>query len=68
MQKLMSLLCSSEHGKYLALHLGETNFRASLVKFKQGLQHNSRLYNKMYTIPLEIKQGSGEEVRYVVVV
>ncbi|XP_077941194.1 hexokinase HKDC1 isoform X2 [Gasterosteus aculeatus] len=52
----------TEHGKYLALHLGETNFRASLVKFKQGLQHNSRLYNKMYTIPLEIKQGSGEEL------
>ncbi|KAL6113233.1 hkdc1 [Pungitius sinensis] len=51
----------TEHGKYLALHLGETNFRASLVKFK-GLQHNSRLYNKIYTIPLEMKQGSGEEL------
>ncbi|XP_028298855.1 putative hexokinase HKDC1 [Gouania willdenowi] len=52
----------TEHGKYLALDLGGTNFRALLVKFKNGRQHNSRLYHKIYTIPLEIMQGTGEEL------
>ncbi|XP_070758432.1 hexokinase HKDC1 isoform X1 [Enoplosus armatus] len=52
----------TEHGKYLALDLGGTNFRALLVNFKKGLQQNSRLYHKIYTIPLEIMQGTGEEL------
>ncbi|XP_029314653.1 putative hexokinase HKDC1 [Cottoperca gobio] len=52
----------TEHGKYLALGLGGTNFRALLVNFKKGLQQNSQLHHKIYTIPLEIKQGSGEEL------
>ncbi|XP_028436634.1 hexokinase HKDC1 isoform X1 [Perca flavescens] len=52
----------TEHGKYLALDLGGTNFRALLVNFKKGLQQNTRLYHKIYTIPLEIMQGSGEEL------
>uniref|UniRef100_A0A8C4ELX1 Hexokinase-3 n=1 Tax=Dicentrarchus labrax TaxID=13489 RepID=A0A8C4ELX1_DICLA len=52
----------NEHGKYLALDLGGTNFRALLVNFKKGLQQNSRLYHKIYTIPLEIMQGTGEEL------
>ncbi|KAG8001479.1 Hexokinase-1 [Nibea albiflora] len=52
----------TEHGKYLALDLGGTNFRALLVNFKKGLQHNSRLYHKIYTIPQEIMQGTGEEL------
>ncbi|XP_074469182.1 hexokinase HKDC1-like [Sebastes fasciatus] len=55
----------TEHGKYLALDLGGSNFRVLLVKFKpylKGLQQNSRLYRKIYTIPLEIMQGSGEEL------
>lgn len=51
-----------EHGKYLALDLGGTNFRALLVNFKTGLQQNTRLNHKIYTIPLEIMQGTGEEV------
>ncbi|XP_071344229.1 hexokinase HKDC1 isoform X2 [Trachinotus anak] len=51
-----------EHGKYLALDLGGTNFRALLVKFKKGLQPYSRLYHKIYTIPLEIMQGTGEDL------
>lgn len=57
-----------EHGKYLALDLGGTNFRALLVKFKKGVQQNSRLYHKIYTVPLEIMQGSGEEVGHFVTV
>ncbi|XP_028257557.1 putative hexokinase HKDC1 isoform X2 [Parambassis ranga] len=52
----------TEHGKYLALDLGGTNFRALLVKFKKGLQQNARLYHKIYTIPLETMQGTGEEL------
>ncbi|XP_068586362.1 hexokinase HKDC1-like isoform X1 [Cebidichthys violaceus] len=52
----------TEYGKYLALDLGGTHFRALLVNFKQGLQQNSRLYHKIYPIPLEIMQGSGEEL------
>ncbi|XP_074522485.1 hexokinase HKDC1-like [Halichoeres trimaculatus] len=52
----------TEHGKYLALDLGGTNFRAMLVNFKKGLQQNARLYHKIYTIPLEIMQGTGEEL------
>ncbi|KAF1392977.1 hypothetical protein PFLUV_G00033620 [Perca fluviatilis] len=52
----------TERGKYLALDLGGTNFRALLVNFKKGLQQNTRLYHKIYTIPLEIMQGSGEEL------
>lgn len=52
-----------EHGKYLALDLGGTNFRALLVNFKTGLQQNTQVNHKIYTIPLEIMQGTGEEVR-----
>lgn len=57
-------LCASpEHGKYLSLDLGGTNFRALLVDFKKGSNPNSRLHHKIYTIPPEIMRGSGEEVR-----
>lgn len=60
---LTDLFCVfPEKGKYLALDLGGTNFRALLVNFKKGLQHNVRLYHKIYTIPQEIMQGTGEEV------
>ncbi|XP_031702058.1 hexokinase HKDC1-like isoform X1 [Anarrhichthys ocellatus] len=52
----------TEYGQYLALDLGGTNFRVLLVNFKQGLQQNPQLYHKIYTIPLEIMQGSGEEL------
>ncbi|CAG05684.1 unnamed protein product, partial [Tetraodon nigroviridis] len=52
----------TEHGKYLALDLGGTNFRALLVNFKTGLQQNTRLNHKIYTIPVEIMQGTGEEL------
>uniref|UniRef100_A0A3Q3WZ47 Hexokinase-3 n=1 Tax=Mola mola TaxID=94237 RepID=A0A3Q3WZ47_MOLML len=51
-----------EQGKYLALDLGGTNLRALLVTFKTGLQQNTRMHHKIYTIPLEIMQGTGEEL------
>ncbi|KAM9408302.1 hexokinase HKDC1-like [Pholidichthys leucotaenia] len=52
----------TERGKYLALDLGGTNFRTLLVKFKKGLRNTTRLYHKIYAIPLEIMQGTGEEL------
>ncbi|CAJ1048863.1 putative hexokinase HKDC1 [Xyrichtys novacula] len=52
----------TERGKYLALDLGGTNFRAMLVKFRKGLQQSTRLYHKIYTVPPEIMQGTGEEL------
>ena len=55
-------LCISETGKYLALDLGGTNFRVLVVKIRTGLRKSVRMYNKIYAIPLEIMQGTGEEV------
>uniref|UniRef100_A0A668AKZ4 Hexokinase-3 n=1 Tax=Myripristis murdjan TaxID=586833 RepID=A0A668AKZ4_9TELE len=52
----------TECGKYLALDLGGTNFRVLLVKIRSGLRRSVRLYNKLYPIPLEIMQGTGEEL------
>ncbi|KAM9860559.1 hexokinase HKDC1-like [Aulostomus maculatus] len=48
----------SEHGKYLALDLGGTSFRVLLVNFKKSVQ----VYHKIYTVPMEIMQGTGEEL------
>lgn len=63
---LPSFVCGkpdgTEHGKYLSLDLGGTNFRALLVDFKKGSNPNSRLNHKIYTLPPEIMQGSGEEL------
>ncbi|XP_067343945.1 hexokinase HKDC1-like isoform X2 [Channa argus] len=62
---LPSFVCrtpdGTERGKYLALDLGGTNFRALLVKFMR-LQKSVRLYHKIYTVPLEIMQGTGEDL------
>ncbi|KAJ3593432.1 hypothetical protein NHX12_005767 [Muraenolepis orangiensis] len=44
----------TEHGQYLALDLGGTNFRVLLVKINSGLRRSVRLYTKIYTIPLEL--------------
>ncbi|KAG7236004.1 hypothetical protein INR49_001402 [Caranx melampygus] len=59
---LCTVYLMAQSGKYLALDLGGTNFRALLVKFKRGLQQSPRLYHKIYTIPLEIMQGTGEDL------
>ncbi|XP_061084867.1 hexokinase HKDC1-like [Conger conger] len=52
----------TETGKYLALDLGGTNFRVLVVKIRTGLRKSVRMYNKIYAIPLEIMQGTGEEL------
>uniref|UniRef100_A0A8C2Y884 hexokinase n=1 Tax=Coturnix japonica TaxID=93934 RepID=A0A8C2Y884_COTJA len=52
----------TEKGKYLALDLGGTNFRVLLVKIRSGRRRSVRMYNKIFAIPLEIMQGTGEEL------
>lgn len=51
----------TERGNFLALDLGGTNFRVLLVKIRSG-RRSVRMYNKIFAIPLEIMQGTGEEV------
>lgn len=58
--------CTSETGKFLALDLGGTNFRVLVVKIRSGIRKSVRMYNKIYAIPLEIMQGTGEEVQIYV--
>lgn len=52
----------TEKGKFLALDLGGTNFRVLLVKIRSGRRRSVQMYNKIFAIPLEIMQGTGEEV------
>uniref|UniRef100_A0A8B9QL40 Hexokinase-2 n=1 Tax=Apteryx owenii TaxID=8824 RepID=A0A8B9QL40_APTOW len=52
----------TEKGKFLALDLGGTNFRVLLVKIRSGRRKSVRMYNKIFAIPLEIMQGTGEEL------
>lgn len=62
--KMKYLSSLTEKGKYLALDLGGTNFRVLLVKIRSGRRRSVRMYNKIFAIPLEIMQGTGEEVTY----
>ncbi|KAM9325011.1 hexokinase HKDC1-like [Gastrophryne carolinensis] len=52
----------TERGKFLALDLGGTNFRVLLVKIHSGRRRYVKMYNKIFAIPLEIMQGTGEEL------
>ncbi|XP_032368630.1 hexokinase-1 isoform X3 [Etheostoma spectabile] len=52
----------SEHGDFLALDLGGTNFRVLLVKIRSGKKRTVEMHNKIYAIPLEVMQGTGEEL------
>ncbi|KAM4637101.1 LOW QUALITY PROTEIN: hexokinase HKDC1-like [Discoglossus pictus] len=52
----------TEKGKFLALDLGGTNFRVLLVNIRSGRRRYVRMYNKIFAIPLEIMQGTGEEL------
>lgn len=56
-------LTTTEHGDFLALDLGGTNFRVLLVKIRSGKKRTVEMHNKIYAIPVEIMQGTGEEVR-----
>ena len=55
-------LTTTENGDFLALDLGGTNFRVLLVKIRSGKKRSVEMHNKIYAIPIEIMQGTGEEL------
>ncbi|KAG7279179.1 hypothetical protein CRUP_022374 [Coryphaenoides rupestris] len=52
----------TENGDFLALDLGGTNFRVLLVKIRSGKKRTVEMNNKIYAIPMEVMQGTGEEL------
>uniref|UniRef100_A0A8C0FKP7 Hexokinase-2 n=1 Tax=Bubo bubo TaxID=30461 RepID=A0A8C0FKP7_BUBBB len=62
---LPTYVCSTpdgtEKGDFLALDLGGTNFRVLLVRVRNGMRRGVEMHNKIYSIPVEIMQGTGEE-------
>ncbi|XP_051957323.1 hexokinase-2-like [Xyrauchen texanus] len=52
----------TERGDFLALDLGGTNFRVLLVRVRSGKRRSAEMHNKIYTIPEDITQGTGEEL------
>ncbi|KAL8174096.1 UNVERIFIED_CONTAM: Hexokinase-2 [Gekko kuhli] len=52
----------TEKGDFLALDLGGTNFRVLLVRIRNGMRRSVEMHHKIYTIPLDIMQGTGEEL------
>uniref|UniRef100_A0A8C7DDR0 Hexokinase-2 n=1 Tax=Oncorhynchus kisutch TaxID=8019 RepID=A0A8C7DDR0_ONCKI len=55
----------TESGEFLALDLGGTNFRVLLVRVRRGKRRSVEMHNKIYSIPQEAMQGTGEEVNQV---
>lgn len=55
----------AENGDFLALDLGGTNFRVLLVKIRSGKRRSVEMHNKIYAIPIEVMQGTGEEVGFL---
>ncbi|XP_031705024.1 hexokinase-2 isoform X1 [Anarrhichthys ocellatus] len=52
----------TEHGDFLALDLGGSSFRVLLVRVKSGKRHNVDMHQKIYSIPQETMQGTGDEL------
>ncbi|XP_042344724.1 hexokinase-2 [Plectropomus leopardus] len=52
----------TEHGDFLALDLGGSSFRVLLVRVRSGKRHNVDMHHKIYSIPQETMQGTGEEL------
>ncbi|KAJ1091059.1 hypothetical protein NDU88_004187 [Pleurodeles waltl] len=52
----------TEKGDFLALDLGGTNFRVLLVRVRNGMRRGVEMHNKIYTIPKDVMQGTGEEL------
>uniref|UniRef100_A0A6I8NAR5 Hexokinase-2 n=1 Tax=Ornithorhynchus anatinus TaxID=9258 RepID=A0A6I8NAR5_ORNAN len=63
---LPSYVCATpdgtEKGDFLALDLGGTNFRVLLVRVRAGLRRGVEMHSKIYSIPQEITQGTGDEL------
>lgn len=47
----------------MVLDLGGTSFRVLLVRVRSGKRHNVDMHHKIYNIPQETMQGTGEEVK-----
>ncbi|CAB1319990.1 unnamed protein product, partial [Coregonus sp. 'balchen'] len=62
LSSLSDSLNLSEHGDFLALDLGGTNFRVLLVRVRGGKRRSVEMHNKIYAIPQEAMQGTGEEL------
>ncbi|MCJ8747131.1 hypothetical protein PDJAM_G00149850 [Pangasius djambal] len=52
----------TEHGDFLALDLGGTNFRVLMVRVRSGKRRSVEMHNKIYTISQDVMQGTGEEL------
>uniref|UniRef100_A0A8D3CMA4 Hexokinase-2 n=1 Tax=Scophthalmus maximus TaxID=52904 RepID=A0A8D3CMA4_SCOMX len=52
----------TEHGDFLALDLGGSSFRVLLVRMQSGKGHNVDMHHKIYSIPQETMQGTGEQL------
>uniref|UniRef100_A0A803TGJ0 hexokinase n=1 Tax=Anolis carolinensis TaxID=28377 RepID=A0A803TGJ0_ANOCA len=55
-------MAKEENGDFLALDLGGTNFRVLLVKIRSGKRRMVEMHNKIYAIPIEVMQGTGDEL------
>lgn len=64
----VALLClSTEHGEFLALDLGGTNFRVLRVRVTDNGLQRVEMENQIYAIPEDIMRGSGTQVSLAVV-
>ncbi|CAL1616448.1 unnamed protein product [Knipowitschia caucasica] len=52
----------TENGDFLALDLGGSSFRILLVRVRVGTKHNVEMNQKIYSVPQEIMQSTGEEL------
>ncbi|XP_074525970.1 hexokinase-2 [Halichoeres trimaculatus] len=52
----------TEHGDFLALDLGGSSFRVLLVQVRKGKKSTVDMHQKIYSIPQETMQSTGEEL------
>ncbi|KAM9394008.1 hexokinase-2 isoform 2-T2 [Pholidichthys leucotaenia] len=52
----------TEHGDFLALDLGGSSFRVLLVRVRSGKKPSVDMHHKIYSIPQETMQGTGDEL------
>lgn len=58
----MAISVSAEHGEFLALDLGGTNFRVLRVRVMDSGLQKVEMENQIYAIPEDIMRGSGTQV------
>lgn len=52
----------AEHGEFLALDLGGTNFRVLRVRVTDNGLQKVEMENQIYAIPEDLMRGSGTQV------